>query len=137
MQPILPVATMSGSVRANVGGLALAQRFRHLGLQQVVGAGRAAAEMPLRHVDHLEAGGAQQRARLLDDLLHVLHRAGVMIGDAIGRHAGGAACRANGPKEFADIARQRRDLGGRPRHAGHRARTDGRSPSPSCRIRRH
>ena len=98
MQPILPVATISGSVRPDVGGFALAQRLRHLWLQQIVGAGRAAAEMPLRHLDDLEAGGAQQRARLFDHLLNVLHRARIVIGHAIGRHDGGALAEPNGRK---------------------------------------
>ena len=43
--------------------------------------------MPLRYVDHFETGGAQERARLFDDLLGVLHGARIMIGDAVGRHA--------------------------------------------------
>ena len=60
MQPILPVATMSGSVLHDVLGLAAAKRCRHVRLQQVVGAGRAAAEMLLRDIEDVEAGRSQQ-----------------------------------------------------------------------------
>src|SRR6516165_2264161 len=74
--------------------------------------------MPLWHVDALETGGTQQRARLFDDLLDVLHRAGVMIGNAVWRHAGGGLAEPHGPKEFADVAGERGDLLGPPRHAG-------------------
>ena len=50
MQPILPVAIRSGAVALDVGDLAVAQPRGDLRLQHVVGAGRAAAEMRLRHV---------------------------------------------------------------------------------------
>src|SRR4249919_4353745 len=76
-----------GIGRADMRSFSLTQSLRHLRLQKIVGARRAAAEMPLRYVDHFETGGAQERALLFDDLLDVLHGALIMIGDAVGRHA--------------------------------------------------
>src|SRR5262249_43440916 len=71
-----------GTHRPDAGGLAVAHLARDLGLQNVVGAGRAAAQVPLRDLDHGEAGVAEQLARLLVDALAVLHGAGRVIGDA-------------------------------------------------------
>ena len=82
MQPILPAATRSAARQRDIGELAVAQRRGEFGLQQVVGAGRTAAEMPFRHVDHRKPGGGEQRLRLALDLLAVLQRARRMIGDA-------------------------------------------------------
>jgi hypothetical protein len=61
MQPILPVATRSAWC-GDVAELALAQLPGDLGLEDVVGAGRAAADMALRHLLDLEAGARQQAA---------------------------------------------------------------------------
>src|SRR4051794_10114090 len=47
-----------------------------LRLEEVVGAGRAAADMALRHVPDCKARLLQELLRLLADLLAVLHRAG-------------------------------------------------------------
>src|SRR5215831_17492454 len=41
-----------------------------------------------------------------------------MIGNAVRRHAGGRLAEPDGPKEFADVAGERGDLLGPPRHAG-------------------
>ena len=70
-----------GISRAQVAELAVAQARRDLRLQHVVGAGRAAADMRLRRLDHREAGTLQQRLRFGGDLLAVLQAAGGMIGD--------------------------------------------------------
>src|SRR5215831_18448925 len=48
----------------------------------------------------------------------MLHRAGVMIGNAVRRHADGRLAEPDCPKEFADIAGERGDLLGTPRHVG-------------------
>ena len=65
MQPILPVAMTSGLVALDIGDLAVAQRAGDLRLQDVVGAGRAAADVAFRHVLHREARLLQQALRLL------------------------------------------------------------------------
>jgi len=62
-----------GAGQRDIRQLAVAQRGGELGLQQIVGAGRAAAQMPFRHLDHLEPGGAEQRFGLAVDLLAMLH----------------------------------------------------------------
>src|SRR6185437_4644821 len=67
---------------ADGGHLALAQLQRKLRLQQVVATRRAAAQMALGYLPHLEAGGPQQLTRSLVDALSVLQRAGGMIGHA-------------------------------------------------------
>ena len=64
MQPILPVATSSGAGLRDVGELAVAQAAGDLRLQQVVGAGRAAAEMPLGHLDRANPAAASSALRL-------------------------------------------------------------------------
>ena len=69
-----------GPQALDVGHLAVAQAARQLGLQHLVGAGPAAAEMALRHVLHDEARVAQQLLGLLDHFLAVLHGTGRMIG---------------------------------------------------------
>ena len=81
MQPMLPVAMACGARRLDVGDLAVAQLRGDLRLEDVVGAGRAAAEMAFRHVHDGEAGAAQQLLRLGLDLLAMLHGAGGMIGE--------------------------------------------------------
>jgi hypothetical protein len=58
----------------NVGELAVAQRRGDLRLQQVISAGRTAAEMPLRHVDGLETRCGEQLLRSGVNSLAVLHR---------------------------------------------------------------
>ena len=65
----------------DMGGLASTQRLGHVGLQHVVGTGGPTAEMRFRHVLHLEAGGAQQGTGLFADLLGMLQRASIVIGD--------------------------------------------------------
>ena len=81
MQPMLPVAITSGLTRSMFADLAVAQLPGELGLEHVVGPGRAAAEVALRHVAHREAGLGEQRLRLAQDALAVLHRAGRVVGD--------------------------------------------------------
>ena len=61
-----------GAGQRDVGQLAVVQRGGQLRLQQIVGAGRAAAQMPFRHLDDLEAGGGEQGLGLAVDLLAVL-----------------------------------------------------------------
>src|SRR5262249_59293682 len=56
--------------------------------------------------------------RLFDDPVAMLARAGVMIGKAVRRHADGRLAEPDGTKELADVAGERGDLLGRPRHAG-------------------
>src|SRR5260221_469185 len=64
----------------DVGDLAVAQTPREFGLQNLVGAGPAAADMTLGHVLDDETGVSQVRLGLLDHLLAVLHGAGRIIG---------------------------------------------------------
>ena len=74
-----------GAGRLDVRDLAVFQAGGDFGLQQIVGAGRAAADMALRHVLHGEAGPGQQRLRFGAQSLPVLHRAGGVIGhDEVG-----------------------------------------------------
>src|SRR3546814_13072850 len=60
----------------DVGDLARLEARGDRRLQQVVGAGRAAAEMALRHLLHGKARRCQQGLRLPPDLLAVLPRTG-------------------------------------------------------------
>jgi hypothetical protein len=66
----------------DIGELAFAQLAGDFRLQQVVSPGRAAAQVPLRHVEHLEPGRSQQCIWCSMNALAMLHRAGGMIGDA-------------------------------------------------------
>ncbi len=91
--------------------LAIAQCAGELRLEDVVGSGRAAANVRFRNVDHRVARLDEQLARLVLDALAVLQRARRMIGDAQRRPALG------GPElvladEFGDVVRQVRDAGG-------------------------
>ena len=109
MQPILPVATQSGFVAAMLAELALAQLGGELRLQDVVSAGRAAANMPFGDFGDRKAGVAQEPARLFVDALAMLHRAGRMIGDA---NVGPARRRADVDdvgQEFGDVLGERAD----------------------------
>jgi hypothetical protein len=65
----------------DVRDLGVAEPARQVGLQYLVGAGPAAAEVALGHVLHDEARVAQQLLRQRVELLAVLHRAGRMVGD--------------------------------------------------------
>jgi len=58
----------------DVGELAVAQRRRDLGLQQVIGSGRTTAEMPLRYVDNLETSCGEQFLWSGMNALPMLHR---------------------------------------------------------------
>ena len=111
MQPMLPVATTSGRTLLDVGDLAVAQLGGDRRLQDVVGAGRAAAQVALGDLHHREAGVAQQLARLVDDALAVLHRAGRVIGDAQRRPALGRA-HVVAAEELGDVAGHGGELGG-------------------------
>ena len=64
MQPMLPAAITCGRLLLEGRHLAGAELARDLRLQQVVGAGRAAAEVAVARLDHLEARGLEQRLRL-------------------------------------------------------------------------
>ena len=69
MQPMLPAGDQLGTGAEQVGGLARAELGGDLGLFEVVGACRAAAELPLRGRDELEpsivASSARGAARTL------------------------------------------------------------------------
>ena len=81
MQPILPVATRSGAGLAIFASLRSRSAAASLRLQQVIGPCRAAAEMPLRHIDRLEPGGGEKLFRPGVESLPMLHRASRMVGD--------------------------------------------------------
>ena len=82
MQPILAVTITSGSTLAILASLRSRNLPGELRLEQIVGAGRAAAEMTLGNLEDVEAGLLQQRERQGVELLAVLERAGGVIGDA-------------------------------------------------------
>ena len=90
MQPMLPAAIRSGRCAARFVELARAQAGGDVRLQQVVGAGRAAAEMraPAGSTHH-EAGPLQQGLRLRGHTLAVLQAARGMIGDGQARRLTG------------------------------------------------
>ena len=67
----------------DVGKLAVAQRRGDLGLQQVIGSSRTAAEMSLRHLDNLETCCGEQLLRSGVNSLAVLHRTSRMVGDPL------------------------------------------------------
>ena len=71
-----------GSGAGDVGELAVAQSCCDLRLQQIIGSGRAAAQVPFRHLDRLEARRGEECLRSGVNTLPVLHRAGGMISDA-------------------------------------------------------
>jgi len=71
-----------GAGQRDIGELAVAQGRGELRLQQIVSAGRAAAQMPFRHIDDREPGGREQCLGLAVDPLAVLQRAGGVICDA-------------------------------------------------------
>ncbi len=75
----------------DIGELPLAELPRKLGLEQIIGAGGAAAEMPLRDVQDVVAGLLEQVERQLGELLPVLERTGRVIGDAQARSTAPAA----------------------------------------------
>ena len=108
MQPMLPVAITSGATDFDVPDLSVAQPRGDLRLQDVVGAGGAAADVALRNVAHLEAGVLQKRLRQRRDPLAVLQRAGGMIGDdEVGAALAGG--RSSLGEIFGDVERKRRD----------------------------
>src|SRR5262245_55483050 len=90
--------------------LSLAQLAGKLRLQKIVGSCRAAADMPLGHVEHGITGLREQRAGLVADLLAVLERAGRVIGDA----EAGPGERREQPKFIDELG----DVTGKPRHLG-------------------
>src|SRR4029453_8790067 len=65
----------------DIAQLAIAELRGELGLEQIVGPGRAATEMPLGDVDDVEAGLVEQVKRQRIELLPMLERAGGVIGD--------------------------------------------------------
>ena len=98
-----------GTGQRDVGQLALAQRRRQLRLQEVIGPGRAAAQVAFRHLDHQKPGGGEQGAGFALDPLAVLQRAGGMIGDPQGRHGAIWGSKAEFGDGFADVAGDRGD----------------------------
>jgi len=70
-----------GPGQGDAGQLAVAQCRRQFRLQQVVGAGRTAAQMTFRHIHDLETRGGEQRFGLAVDLLPMLQRTRGMVGD--------------------------------------------------------
>ena len=81
MQPMFPVGDHVRRDRLDVAHLAVAEPLGDLRLQDVVGAGRTAADVAFGDVAHLEAGLLEQRLRQRGDTLPVLQRAGGMVGD--------------------------------------------------------
>ena len=81
MQPMLPVAITSAPVASMFATLRSRSARGDVGLHDVVGSGRAAAQMRLGDVAHLEAGACQQVLGLPHDFLPVLERAGGLVGD--------------------------------------------------------
>ena len=65
----------------NVCCFSLRKSTSNYRLKHVVGSGRSAAQMSLRHVADFESGPRQQCLRLVQHPLAVLQRAGRMIGD--------------------------------------------------------
>ncbi len=101
-----------GRARArDMTDLAIAQALRELGLKNVVGTRRAAAEMPFRDLRELVAGRREQRPRRPLDFLAVLHRAGGVIGD-------GQIARACYCGRQAELGQQLRDVAGLGAHGG-------------------
>ncbi len=76
-----------GAGGAEMLELALLELACDLRLQNIVGAGRAAADVALGNIDDGEARLTQEEAGLVMDALAVLQRAGRMIGDAERRPA--------------------------------------------------
>ena len=82
-QPGLPAAIASAPVACRFAALRAPSFGGGLGLDEVVDAGRAAAELPLRGLLELQPrDGVEQRARLGAHLLRVGEVAGVVVGDA-------------------------------------------------------
>ena len=82
-QPGFAAATASAPGRGRLRGLARAELRRGLRLDEVVDAGRAAAQLPLGRLEQLEAGDRAQQARgCCAHLLGVGEVAGVVVGDA-------------------------------------------------------
>jgi hypothetical protein len=94
----------------DVGDLAIAQPARQVGLEDLVGTGPAAAQVPLRHVLHDEACRAQQRLGRLGELLAVLHRAGRVVGHdqrrAVAAHRSSGGSQLRRRQHLADVAGQ-------------------------------
>src|SRR5262249_19128316 len=65
----------------DIGELALAQLVRELGLEQIVGTGRAAAEMAFGNLGDREAGLAEKLRGKRVDALAMLQGAGRVVGD--------------------------------------------------------
>ena len=108
---MLPVATSCGWVFGDVAQFAVLELPRNFGLEQVVGPGRAAAQMPFRRLSHARAQRLQQRFGLGGDLLPMLHGTGAVIGDFDLSSASLPAAKVFDGDKFGDVARQRRNLG--------------------------
>ena len=89
----------SGLRRLDVRDLARPQLAGDVRLQQVVGAGRTAADMALRHGHDVESRRGEHQHRRRRHLLAVLQGAGGMIGDAQAGRAG-ARPDVERPREF-------------------------------------
>ena len=72
-----------GLCLGDVGHFAGFQSVRDPRLQQIVGAGRPAAEMRFRNIAHREPHLLEQALRERLDFLAVLHRAGGVIGHPV------------------------------------------------------
>ena len=101
MQPMLPAAMTWGAFASSVRTLRALQLGADLGLQKVVGSGRAAAEMAVGGFHHLEPGALQQVLRRGFDLLAVLQAAGGVIGHAQALRR--ALRQAKGREDLADV----------------------------------
>ena len=93
-----------GADHRDVGQLAVAQCTGQFRLQQIVSAGRAATQMPLRDRDDLKPGLVQQLLGSSIDFLSVLQRAGRVIGDAQRLRRGGIV-QPEPSENLADVAR--------------------------------
>ena len=100
-----------GAGRRDRLGLAAAELRRHLGFEHLVEAGGAAAHVPVRHVEHLDAlDRAEQGARLVAEVLHAERVARVVVRDA--RESGSAPRRPCEPlivQELHHVAHLRRE----------------------------
>ena len=100
-QPMLPAAITSGLTRAMLATLRSRKALAIVGLQDVVSAGRAAAEMRFGDRADVEAGPLKERPRRVNDLLGVLERAGGVIGD--GNAARSLELEVERARDFRDV----------------------------------
>ena len=104
---------MSAPTRAILPSLRAFSPSAMSGSEKVIGPGRAAAEMPLRHVAHSKARRLQRPPGLQGHALAMLQGAGRLIGDGQAPAAVGRRRKQAGFDQiFADVARQAGDATG-------------------------